>query len=288
MNDLAQAIFLGVVQGLTEFLPVSSSGHLVLAELALGDTFKFAEEAVIFNLVLHAGTLLPVLWFYRSDLLRIVQAFLPSNLGTAARAHVTDAAGVDHGTQAAQDRRIALYVVLATIPTGLIGVLFKDTFETLFHNAGAVCIALGVTGALLLSTRISHRDQAATDAVTRLTIGKALAIGLVQGLAITPGISRSGSTIAAALLLGIPREEAARFSFLLSIPAICGAIVLMLKDGVPTGVMSGSELLAGFTAALAVGYFALVALVALVKRGGLYRFTFYVWPLALVAWFYLA
>lgn len=289
MNDLAQAILLGVVQGLTEFLPVSSSGHLVLAQLALGEQFEFADSAVVFDLVLHAGTLLPVLWFYRADLIRIVSAFLPWTRAVQNPVPIhAEGGGMVVTTEAVQDRRIALYVILATIPTGLIGVLFKDVFEELFHNVHAVCIALGVTGALLLSTRITQRDKAGTGALTHLTPGKALLIGLVQGMAITPGISRSGSTIATALLLGVPREEAARFSFLLSIPAICGAIVLMLKDGATLAGMSMDLLAAGFVAALAVGYIALVALVALVKRGGLYRFTYYVWPLAIAAWYFLS
>lgn len=279
VNDLAQAILLGVVQGLTEFLPVSSSGHLVLAQQALGDDFHFTSSAVVFDLVLHAGTLLPVLWFYRADLLRILSAFVPGSATDPASA-VRDPAN---------DRHLALAVVVATIPTALMGLLFKDLFESLFHSVGAVCIALLVTGGLLLSTRFQEgEDRPDADAMrSPISLPKALLIGLVQGLAITPGISRSGSTIATALLLGVPRADAARFSFLLSIPAICGAIVLMLKDGAQLGGMPTPLLAAGFTSAMVVGYLALVMLVALVKRGGLHRFTYYVWPVAVIAWFAL-
>ena len=287
MTDLAQAILLGVVQGLTEFLPVSSSGHLVLAQQAMGDSFRFADTAVVFDLVLHAGTLLPVLWFYRGDLLRILAAFLPG-----ARRQQQDASQTEstvETTNPVRDRQLAYAVVVGTIPTALMGLLLKDLFESLFHSVAAVCTALLVTGGLLLSTRFTGRtgDATAKPGAVAITLPKALLIGLMQGLAITPGISRSGSTIATALLLGVPRAEAARFSFLLSVPAICGAIVLMLKDGAALDGTPTVMLVAGFVAAMVVGYLALVMLVALVKQGGLHRFAYYVWPAALIAWFTL-
>lgn len=272
MSDLLQAILLGTIQGLTEFLPVSSSGHLVLAQQALGEAFNFANEALVFDLVLHVGTLLPVLWFYRADFANILSALLGGRRDETPE-------------QVREHRNLALYVVAATIPTGLMGVLFKDLFEQLFHSVTAVCIALMFTGGLLYSTRLSENDSAGQRP---LTLRSALIIGVAQGFAITPGISRSGTTIAVALLLGIGRAEAARFSFLLSVPAICGAVVLQLKDGLPTDHASMSTLLAGFTSAMAVGYMALVMLVALVRRGGLYRFAYYVWPAAITAYVLLA
>lgn len=279
-GGLIQSIALGIIQGLTEFLPVSSSGHLVLAQAAFGDDFLFAQQAVAFDLVLHVGTLLPVLWFYRETLGRMLVA-LTRDLGD-----IRSQGALGYMT-ADPDRHLAMLVVVGTLPTAVIGLLFKDRFESLFHNVGAVCVAFCVTGGLLLSTR--HRGEQPTgDALTGLTAGRALLIGIAQGLAITPGISRSGSTIAVALLLGCGRETAARFSFLLSIPAICGAVVLVLKDGMPTlEAASGDALLAGFTSAAAVGYLALVMLVALVRRGGLHRFTWYLWPAAAIAYFWL-
>lgn len=269
-----QALILGVVQGLTEFLPVSSSGHLVLAQQWFGDKFLFKQEAVAFDLVLHVGTLLPVLYFYRADLIAIIKSIFSG--GDALKSE-----GPVGWLQADRHRWLALCVVLATIPTGLIGVGLKDTFESLFHDSRAVCGALFFTGFLLFSTRFFGRgDTARRD----LTVPIALLIGLAQGFAITPGISRSGSTIALALLLGLDRDLAARFSFLLSIPAILGAVVLVAKDGVTLTGEAVPALAVGFVASMLVGYAALSMLVALVKRGGLHKFSYYLWPVAIVGW----
>jgi len=251
-----QSLLLGILQGLTEFLPVSSSGHLVLLQLWLADAFAFGANAVAFDLALHVATLIPVLWFYRSDVTTLARS--PHR----------------HG------RYIGL-LFLATIPTALIGLLLKDTFEALFHTPRAVAVALFVTATLLASTRWTDRTRAETRALTPAT---AVVIGLAQGLAITPGISRSGSTIAAALLLGVGRAEAARFSFLLSVPAILGASILVAKDGVAFPADLWVPLVLGFVAAGSVGYAALRWLVHLVKRGALHRFAFYVAPLAVLAW----
>ena len=268
---------LGVVQGLTEFLPVSSSGHLVLAQLWLGEQFLFVENAVAFDLVLHVGTLLPVLYYYREDLKRIIAALLSEPPPLRPADFVS-------WLMSEPDRRLAVLVVIGTIPTALMGILLKDTFESLFHSPGPVCAALIFTGFLLMSTRFFERS----DGRDRLTVGMALLIGLAQGFAITPGISRSGTTIAVALLVGVERNHAARFSFLLSIPAILGAVVLVAKDGVTFSSDGWTALMVGFVSAMIVGYLALWMLVALVRRGGLYRFAFYLWPAAILAWLYLS
>lgn len=266
-----QALILGIVQGLTEFLPVSSSGHLVLAQAMFGESFEFKDMAVAFDLVLHLGTLLPVLYFYGPDLLRIGRSFFEGSPFSAPGGPVGWLAS-------SHPRWLAVAVVVGTIPTALIGILFKDLFEELFHSPQAVCMALFVTGGLLFSTRYLGRGDRPLRA---LGLGVALAVGLAQGFAITPGISRSGSTIAIGLLLGLDRDLAARFSFLLSIPAILGAAILVAKDGVviPPGALPA--LFIGFLSSMLVGYGALVMLVALVKRGGLHNFAYYLWPLAI-------
>jgi undecaprenyl-diphosphatase len=270
VNVDLQAVLLGVIQGLAEFLPISSSGHLVLAQQWLGDAFVFQTDAVAFDLVLHLGTLLPVLHFYRADLLGILRQLLDGN-------PAKHPGGPLAWAKADRHRWLALMVVVASVPTGLIGVTLKDTFEALFHSVGAVCVGLGITGALLLATRALEGRANGRE----LGIATALLIGLAQGVAITPGISRSGTTIATALMLGIRREDAARFSFLLSIPAILGAVLLQAKEGVTISPGAGSALLVGFAVSMAVGYASLRMLVALVKVGGLHRFAYYVWPVAI-------
>lgn len=274
MSELAawlQALILGIVQGLTEFLPVSSSGHLVLFSTWLGDAFFAQEQPLLFVLALHVGTLLPVLYFYRENLREIVMSPWdgpgPGETGLMRWLFDHDA------------RRMAVLVILGTVPTGLIGVLFKDHFETLFSDPKRVAMALLVTGVLLMATR----GREGTDDPSLLNVKTALLIGLAQGLAITPGISRSGTTIAVALFLGFHRELAARFSFLLSIPAICGAVVLELKDGVDMAGTDWAAVGVGFASSMVVGYLALVMLVALVKRGGLHHFAWYLWPVGVAA-----
>ncbi len=273
MGEGLQAALLGLIQGLTEFLPVSSSGHLVLFQQWLGDSFFATDQALLFDLVLHVGTLLPVLWYYRADLGRIVRAWLGGPSGPG---------GLMGWLKADPDRWLGFLVVVGSVPTAIIGVGLSDVFESLFHGARPVGAALLVTGALLLATR--WRSGGSVDAAG-MGIGTALIIGLAQGLAITPGISRSGTTIAVALFLGFDRELAARYSFLLSVPAIVGAVGLLAKDGIALDGAGMSALAIGFVTAMVVGYLALVMLVALVRKGGLHRFTWYVWPVGLAALF---
>lgn len=263
MEAWLQALILGIVQGLTEFLPVSSSGHLVLAQSMLGESFEFQDAAVAFDLVLHIGTLLPVLYFYRRDLLQSILAYTKTDKITTN--------GIGSWLYADEARWLVVAVVIGTIPTAIVGIVFKDTFESLFHSMTAVCSAMLLTACLLFSTKVlapvtTHRN---------LTWMIILAVGIGQGLAITPGISRSGTTIAIALLLGLERDLAARFSFMLSIPAICGAAILVARDGVTMPAGAELALLIGFLSSMLVGYLALVMLVALVRRGGLHHFSWY-------------
>ena len=250
------AIFLGVVQGLTEFLPVSSSGHLVLFQQLL----SLPGDQLFFDLALHMGTLLPVLWVYRADLLRMLRAPVAESGPIAERP----------GT------RLLGLIVLGSIPTAIIGLLFEDLFERIFASPAALTVTFTLTGALLfLSGRVRQGDAAELE----MKPWQALLIGLAQGLAITPGISRSGTTIAVALFLGMRREYAARFSFLLSIPAIGGAFLLKLKDVRP-GDIAVDATLVGALAALVSGYLALRLLIRLVKSGDFSRFAWYVWAVA--------
>ncbi len=251
--NLLEAAVLGLVQGLTEFLPVSSSGHLAIGQALLGHR----DENVFFDVVLHVGTLLAVLVYYRSDILGLLRrAFDPAAGPLWKPASWTENEG----------RRMGLWLFAGTLPTGVVGVLLKERFEAAFSDLHLVGAALFVTAGLLISTRFTR-----AKAVGGLSFGKALWIGLAQSAAITPGISRSGSTISAAMLLGVRPEEAARFSFLLSVPAILGALVLKLRDVDPGGLSAGT-LLIGFGVSALTGYAALWFLIRILGRGGLHAF----------------
>jgi len=261
--ELLGSIWLGILQGLTEFLPVSSSGHLVLFQQFV----EIAGDDVLFDLVLHVGTLLPAIWFYRKDVGHVLTDPISGQGPFWKRSGV----------------RLALLVVLASFPTAIIGLTFEDVFESLFSNPKALVVTFAITGALLFSVR-GRPDGG--QGLADVPWWKAVVLGIAQGMAITPGISRSGTTIALALLLGIRREFAVKFSFLMSIPAICGAVIFKLND-VDLSAMEPAQLAVGFVAAAVSGYFALAWLVKLVLKGRFSEFCWYVWALAAATGLYL-
>lgn len=243
MSFLA-ALLLGLIQGLTEFFPVSSSGHLVLGQALLG----VEMEGILMEVLLHVGTALVVVYYYRKRV-----AYLLSPVFDRER----------------NDYRLAIIVGL--IPTGIVGIFLKDTIENLFEKPGPALFALAFTGIFLLATRfVSEKNRA-------LTLWIALAIGAAQAFAILPGISRSGATIAAALFLGLRKRDAAEFSFLLSVPAILGAALLSARDLSGEAASSGFLLpaLAGTVVAMISGYLALRFLVGVVLAGKIDRFGWY-------------
>ena len=273
-NNLLAVLILGLVQGMTEFLPISSSGHLVVGSKLLD---AGSEQPLLLEVLLHVGTLVPVIVLYYRDLLDILAA-LP-------RVHGTSPARLWQ-----QDRgfRLGVCVVVGTIPTGLIGVLLKDVFEQAFGSLTAVGFTFLITGGILMSTRLRQisREAPGDNGHLTLTIPRALLVGVAQAFAITPGISRSGTTIAAGLHLGIERVTAARFSFLLSIPAITGAVVLHLRKATSASASDLGLYAAGAVVAAVSGYLALRWLVALVRRGELHWFSYYLWPLGLTVLVY--
>jgi undecaprenyl-diphosphatase len=262
------SIWLGLVQGLTEFLPVSSSGHLVLGQKLLG----LNEPALLFDVVVHVGTLLAVFACFYKDIWGMLR-------GLWAR-----------DQEARQGRRLLFLVIVGSVPTALMGFLLKDLFESMFASLYAVGAALIVTGFLLTLTRLTAGEGVgAGKRIMQVGAGRAFLIGLAQGMAITPGVSRSGATISVGLMLGLERKLAARYSFILSIPAILGALLLELfhlDSGV--GVFTSSLLMGGATAAVS-GFLALKFLLRVVDRGKLHFFAPYCWALGLaaLAWAYL-
>ena len=256
---MLSAALLGLVQGLTEFLPVSSSGHLVLFQQFL----EAPQEDLLFDLILHLGTLVPVLVVFRQDLVDMALAPFRER-GPLPERPATRLLGL---------------LVLGSIPTAIIGLVFQDQFEALFSTPATLVLTFSVTGALLFGTRALAAGQ---RGVQQMTPAMALAIGTIQGLAIAPGISRSGSTIAVALFLGLNRDLAGRFSFLLSIPAILGAFLLKAAEVNFTSVDTPPLLVGGLVAAV-VGYLALKLLLRTVRTGDFSRFCWYCWGVAILA-----
>ncbi len=247
-----QGILLGVVQGLTEFLPISSSGHLVVAEAAIG----LQTPGVVVEVVLHVATLMAVVIVYWKTLRKL-------------------AAGVIAGDRTAW--RYVLLLALATVPAGFVGVTLQDWFESTFDSLMLVGVNFLITGTVLWSTRgrAGHGE--------RPTAQGALGIGVAQALAILPGISRSGTTVAAGMWLGVDAVRAAEFSFLLAIPAIAGAALLQIPD-LPGDMMSivAFPLVAGFVAALVSGVLAIRVLIALLRARAFHRFAPYCWTIGII------
>ncbi len=258
------------MQGLTEFLPVSSSGHLVIAQHLFG--FAADDAPLLFDTVLHLGSLTAVLAVFGADILAIVRdvwAVLRIDglrAGWARRPHL----------------RLLVWMVVATLPAVVVGVTMKDTIEQAFTSVKVVGVALLITAGLLL---ISRRFANRTGNLTTMNAGQALIVGLFQAAAITPGLSRSGSTIVGGMIAGLDRETAARFSFLISIPAILGAALLESLDAPALPPGFGPAAAAGFVSSTVVGYGALRLLLRFVRQGHLHWFGFYCMLVAIVAFF---
>jgi len=271
MNS-TEAIILGIIQGLTEFLPVSSSGHLVLFQ----QLFGLKEAELFFDVCVHLGTLVAVMVVFRQEIKNIILALMRLISSTGSKKTILQKIESD------PDLKMALLIVIGSIPTAVLGFLFRGIADRLFASVFIVGLMLMVTGLLLWLTRwaATRVEQPGAD---RLTPKNAFIIGVVQGLAIIPGISRSGSTISIALLLGIRREMAARYSFLLSIPAIIGAGLLSFKEGLSQTDQAIQISLLGAVAAALVGYGALKSLLHVVKKGRLHLFAPYCWMAGILA-----
>ena len=263
--NLLQALVLGVLQGTTEFLPVSSSGHLVLVPWLLG----WPPSGLAFDTMVHWGTAVAVVIYFWRDWVTLVRAAF------GAASHTIEC--WLHGTPASQlpaDARLAGLVLLGTVPAAIAGYLLDDFFERMFARPAAAAAFLLVTAILLALSEWLSRRQRDLDSLTWLD---GLLIGLAQALAILPGISRSGATIAAGLARGIKRQPAARFSFLLATPIILGAGGLKLIDLLQAGTMAAQAptLVVGFVGACVVGLGCIHFLLRYLQRGRLYPFAIY-------------
>ncbi|MDF2735281.1 MAG: uppP [Chloroflexota bacterium] len=272
MDTIFQALVMGIVQGLTEFLPVSSSGHLVLVPFLFGWDDEFLNS-LAFSVMLHLGTLVALLVYFRQDWARLIPAGL--------------AAVRDRSFRGDADRRLAWLLVAATIPAALAGLLFNDLIEEQFREVGLVVVMLVVGGVILfIADRVGRRSRAIADVTFPVAIG----IGAAQALALIPGISRSGISISAARLAGLDREAAARFAFLMATPITAGAIVFearRLLTGEAGVAVSLAPLLVGMLAALVSGLAAIHFMLRYLRTRSLDIFVWYRFGLAavvLVVW----
>ena len=245
--NLIQAIILGIVQGITEFLPISSSGHLVLMQKIFGIT----EPTLMFDTSVHLGTLVAVFVVFKDDIISILKKPF---------------------------QKITWLLIAGTIPTVIIALVFRDTFEQMFHTGSTLGFEFIVTGIILLWSGMlisGHKH------VKETSYFDAIFIGIMQGIAIMPAISRSGLTISGALFRKLDRDFAARFSFLLSIPAIIGATVFQMKDIIEAGSGTGGgiglgALLVGSIAAAIAGYISIKFMLQVLRSGKLRYFAYYV------------
>ncbi len=260
--NVEQAAILGILQGVTEWLPVSSSGHLALMQRIM-----VSQNSVLFDVMVHSGTLLAVLFFFWRDVLVVLRNLLetfPDILKGGFRAF-----------SSSYERLFSWYLVLATAPIVVIGLLLQDYVNEIFNSVRLVGICFMITGVWLLLTKFSGGEG-------RVNLRSSLLIGLAQAAAILPGISRSGSTIATGMLSGLNREEAARFSFLLSIPAITGALMLeVFKWGLNSAITTSN--LVGFLTSFLVGMLSIRLLFEVIRSGRFHLFSIYCFGVGLLA-----
>lgn len=261
--DILSAIIIGIVQGLTEFLPISSSAHLIFFQNMLG-----VESSLAFDTFLHLGTLIAVVLFFYADIYKLLKAWWLS-IGDILQGRFKEGMNRD------PYKRLAWYVILGTIPAGIVGILFESQINALFEGALYVpAFFLFVTGTILY---LSQRMDRGNIDFSNITAKESLFMGLGQACAILPGLSRSGTTIAAGLVSGLDKEFAAKLSFILSIPTILGAFLVQIKDIGSVVDANVAAVLLGFIASIVFGYIAIRCVLDLIQKRSLDIFAYYCW-----------
>ncbi len=271
--EFFHGVILAVIQGLTEFLPVSSSGHLVIFQ----NFFDLKESMVSFDINVHFGTLLAVIVIFRKEIQDIIISLFSFLKSFIQGNHSLTRINQD------PDAKLAFLIIIGSIPTGIIGLGFHNLVDRLFSSIILTGMMLIITGFLLWGTKNIKNNN---KNIENFSIKGALLIGLIQGIAILPGISRSGSTIAAGIFLGLNRKTAAKYSFLLSVPAIAGAEILNLKSLYATPALPLEITLASIFISFIVGVCSLKLLLYFVKQGRLHYFSPYCWFAGATALFY--
>lgn len=265
MSIWLELVLLGIIQGITEFLPISSDGHLALAEHVLG----IQQSGLTVTVALHAGTLGAVILYFRRDIEMLLRALPRLVTGTAAP----------------DERRLLIAILVGSIPTAVLGLALRHATEALSTNLWAIGGFLMLSGAWNWVIVARSRTPGVGRGVETLTPGDAFAIGIVQGLAVLPGLSRSASTIGLGVGLGLSRELAARFSFLLSLPAVAGALILEARHITSLPHDQLGPVLVGTAVSFAVGLASLFALFAFLRKGRFEVFAWYCWILGLIVMF---
>lgn len=264
-----EAIILGLVQGLAEFLPISSSGHLALLQDIFGVE---GDKVLLFAVLLHLGTLISVFIVYWKDIWELVaELFLT----------IKDIF-MGKGLRLAEKpvRKLGVMIIVATIPTAVIGLVFNDFFAGLYTSMVAVGAGFLITGVLMF---LAERMSAANRGIEKMNFRNAIFIGVLQGIAIYPGISRSGSTLVGGLTSGLKREFAVKFAFLISIPSILGSVILEAPDAIKAGVDPAllGPIAAGVIVAAISGFVAIKTMIKIVSNKKLSYFSYYVWILGI-------
>ncbi len=262
-----EAIILGLIQGLAEFLPISSSGHLALLQQAFGIS---EDNVLIFAVLLHVGTLISVFICYWKDIWELIL-----ELGLTFKDIFT---GKGLRINERPVRKLGVMIIIATIPTGIIGILFNDFFDSLYNSIVPIGIGLIITGCLLV---LAEKRNASNKRIGEMRYLDALIVGTVQGIAICPGISRSGSTLFGSLMCNLDREFAVKFVFLMSIPSILGSAVLETPDALAQGMSMADfgPILVGMIVAAVSGLVAIKTMIKVVSNKKLNYFSYYVWAL---------
>jgi undecaprenyl-diphosphatase len=263
---IIEAVLLGLLQGITEFLPVSSSGHLALARAIIA---RDLETGITFEIVVHFGSFCSIVVYYRALLGNILSDLFKSlsPQGIRSKQLFTD-----------ENSRLSMIILLSMIPAMVVGFTLKDTIEEAFLNPFFVSLMLLVTGSLLYSTKFIKEPEKDVNAT------RGFWMGVAQAVAILPGISRAGSTISLGLLMGVDRDKVANFSFLMVLPVIAGAMLLEVIDLISLGEIQipTSSLIVGFFTSFLAGYFALSYLIKLLKRRKFHYFAFYCWTVGII------
>ncbi len=271
---LIQAFILGLVQGLSEFLPISSSGHLAIGQYFFGVN---PDEVLFFAVMLHVGTLFSVFICYWKDIVELVK-----ELGAVIKDIFT---GKGLQVNLNPTRRLGFMIIVATIPTAIIGLVFNDFFERLYASIIAVACGLIFTGIILL---VAEKSGKSNKGVMEMKWRHAILIGCMQGVAIYPGISRSGSTLFGGLIVGLKREFAVKFAFLISIPSILGSVIIEAPDAFAEGVDMAflMPILLGVLVSAVSGIIAIKWMIRIVTGKRLFGFSIYVWIVAAAVLFY--